>query len=65
MINECTTAYLKPIMDIARIQAYAQNMKDRKRPHQASKEHDQGQHKRAWSIDDMGESRDEFRPSFP
>lgn len=30
LINECTTTSLNPIMDIARIDAYAQNLEDRK-----------------------------------
>lgn len=30
LINECTTAYLNSNMDIAHIQAYAQNLEDRK-----------------------------------
>ncbi|XP_059292252.1 uncharacterized protein LOC132045703 [Lycium ferocissimum] len=31
LIDKCTTAALQPGMDISRIQAYAQNMEDRKR----------------------------------
>lgn len=31
LINECTIASLNPIMDIAHIQSYAQNLEDHKR----------------------------------
>ncbi|XP_070036855.1 uncharacterized protein [Nicotiana tomentosiformis] len=56
LINECTTSSMSPNMDIARIQAYAQSLVDRKRQQRAVREHDRGQHNRARSIGDMGES---------
>lgn len=31
LINKCSTASLSPNMDIARVQAYVQNLEDRKR----------------------------------
>lgn len=46
LINECTTASLNQGMDIARIQAYAQGLEDRKRQQRANREHDRGQQKR-------------------
>ncbi|XP_075096286.1 uncharacterized protein LOC142174397 [Nicotiana tabacum] len=47
LINECTTASLNQGMDIARIQAYAQGLEDRKRQQRANREHDRGKQKRA------------------
>nr|XP_016489862.1 PREDICTED: uncharacterized protein LOC107809708 [Nicotiana tabacum] len=46
-------------MDISHIQAYTQSLVNRKRQQLAAQEHDRGQHKRAQSIGDMGESRGE------
>ncbi|XP_075103124.1 uncharacterized protein LOC142177942 [Nicotiana tabacum] len=42
LINECTTTSLNQGIDIARIQAYAQGLEDRKRQQRANREHDRG-----------------------
>ncbi|XP_075092246.1 uncharacterized protein LOC142172513 [Nicotiana tabacum] len=65
LINECTTASLNQGMDIARIQAYAQGLEDRKRQQRANREHDRGQQKRARFAGNIGEFRGGFRPQFP
>ncbi|XP_070011685.1 uncharacterized protein [Nicotiana sylvestris] len=65
LINECTTASLNQGMDIARIQAYAQGLEDRKRQLRANREHDRGQQKRAWFAGNTGEFQGGFRPQFP
>ncbi|XP_033515859.1 uncharacterized protein [Nicotiana tomentosiformis] len=48
LINECFTAALLDSMDISRIQAYAQNLEDRKRQQYESR--DEGQRKKARSA---------------
>ncbi|XP_075112299.1 uncharacterized protein LOC142182177 [Nicotiana tabacum] len=65
LINECTTASLNQGMDIARIQAYAQGLEDRKRQQRSNREHDRGQQKRARFAGNIGEFRGGFRPQFP
>ncbi|XP_075092443.1 uncharacterized protein LOC142172675 [Nicotiana tabacum] len=65
LINECTTASLNQGMDISRIQAYAQGLKDRKRQQRSNREHDRGQQKRAWFAGNTREFRSGFRPQFP
>lgn len=62
LVNKCTTTSLNLNMDIARIQADAQNLEDRKRQQRADREHDMGQHKRAQSVGNTGEFRGGFRP---
>ncbi|XP_070017946.1 uncharacterized protein [Nicotiana sylvestris] len=65
LINECTTASLNQGMDIARIQAYAQGLEDRKRQQRSNREHDRGQQKRARFAGNTREFRSGFRPQFP
>ncbi|XP_070011776.1 uncharacterized protein [Nicotiana sylvestris] len=65
LINECTTASLNQGMDIARIQAYAQGLEDRKRQQRANREHDRGQQKRARFAGNTGEFRGGFISQFP
>nr|XP_009764204.1 PREDICTED: uncharacterized protein LOC104215961 [Nicotiana sylvestris] len=57
LINECTIASLVEGMDISRIQAYAQTLKDHKCQQRANKEQDRGQNKRA----KFSEYSDDFR----
>ncbi|XP_060190602.1 uncharacterized protein LOC132619849 [Lycium barbarum] len=42
LIDECMTAALQLGMDISRIQAYAQNLEDRKHQRRTEREHDRG-----------------------
>ncbi|KAJ8565662.1 hypothetical protein K7X08_008238 [Anisodus acutangulus] len=64
LVNECTMAYLNSNMDIARIQAYAQNLEDRKRQQRVDREREKGQHNRARFVGDVKDFRGGPRPQL-
>ncbi|XP_070054261.1 uncharacterized protein [Nicotiana tomentosiformis] len=64
-LNDCTSISLQPDMDIFRIQAYAQGVKERKQKQRADREHDRAQNKRTRSSGPSGEFRGGQRPQYP
>ncbi|XP_060177859.1 uncharacterized protein LOC132607798 [Lycium barbarum] len=59
LIDGCTTAALQPGMEISRIQAYAQNLEERKRQRRTERDRDRGHGKRDRSLDIGGASRED------
>ncbi|XP_070036713.1 uncharacterized protein [Nicotiana tomentosiformis] len=57
LLNNCMSVSLQPGMDISRIQAHGQGVKERKQKQRADHEHDRGQSKRARSSGPSGEFR--------
>ncbi|KAH0706063.1 hypothetical protein KY285_010594 [Solanum tuberosum] len=63
LVRDCTIASLNKDMDIARIQAFAQNLED-ERQRRRSQESETGHSKRARSMGQFTPSQGEFRPRF-
>ncbi|XP_059291377.1 uncharacterized protein LOC132044855 [Lycium ferocissimum] len=64
LIDACTIGRITHRMDISGIQAYAQNLEDRKRQRRTDRDRDRGHGKRARTLEIGGESRGGQRPQY-